>query len=102
MAAGAAGIPGAGLIGGAFGQFGKIAENIANVGASFLVGTLTNGTTPNPYGATQRGAIPTGGTTTVVDRSVNMGDVTTQDPDYFFKQMDLRDAQSRAMLGRFG
>ena len=41
---------------------GKIVEGIANVGASFLVGTLTNGTTENPYGVTQRGTNPTGGT----------------------------------------
>lgn len=103
MAAGAFGAGGASsLIAGAFGQAGKIVEGIANVGASFLVGTLTNGTTENPYGVTQRASNPTGGTTTIVNRSTNMGDVSTQDPDAFFKKLDLREAQSRAMLGRFG
>lgn len=80
------------LIQGLFTQGGKIVEDIANVGASFLVGTLTNGTTENPYGVTQRGSNPTGGTR-VVDNSQNYGDVYTQSPREFFKQLDLREAQ---------
>lgn len=97
MGGGAAGS----LIAGAFGQAGKIVEGIANVGASFLVGTLTNGTTENPYGVTQRGSNPTGGTK-VVDNSQSYGDVYTQSPREFFKQLDLREAQhSQASLAGY-
>lgn len=89
------------LIQGLFTQGGKIVEDIANVGASFLVGTLTNGTTENPYGVTQRGSNPTGGTR-VVDNSQNYGDVYTQSPREFFKQLDLREAQhSQASLAGY-
>jgi hypothetical protein len=82
-------------------QGGKIVEGLANVGASFLVGNVTNGTTENPYGVTQRASNPTGGTR-VVDNSQKYGDVYTQSPREFFKQLDLRDAQrSQGSLGGY-
>ncbi|QAX93099.1 tape measure protein [Mycobacterium phage RedRaider77] len=103
-AAGAAGAAGGGmgsLIGGLFTQGGKIVEDVANVGASFLVGNITNGTTPNPYGVTQRATNPTGGTR-IVDNSQRYGDVYTQSPREFFRQLDLREAQhSQGSLGGY-
>jgi hypothetical protein len=100
-AAGAAGGGMGSLIGGLFTQGGKIIEDIANVGASFLVGNITNGTTANPYGVTQQGPSPTGGTR-IVDNSQRYGDVYTQSPREFFKQLDLRDAQkSQGSLGGY-
>lgn len=90
---GAAGIPGGSFIAGAFGQAGKIMEGIANVGAAFLVGNVTNGTTENPYGVTQRGSNPTGGTR-ISDRSTHYhGDLVTQNMDDFFRRQDLREKQ---------
>jgi hypothetical protein len=104
-AAGAAGAAAGGAgglsVGGLIQQGGKIIEDIANVGASFLVGTLTNGTTENPYGVTQRGSNPTGGTR-IVDNSTKYGDVYTQDQDEWFRRLDLREAQkAQANLGGY-
>lgn len=57
-ALGGGGMPGAGAIGqfaaGGIMQFGKVAQGIANVASSLLVGTVTPGTTENPYGETLR------------------------------------------------
>lgn len=99
MGGGAAG----GFIEGLFGQAGKIANNVANVASSFLVGNITGGTTKNPYGVTQRGNVPTGGSK-VVDASNNQyGDVYTNNLDEYFKQVDRRNnQQAQADLGRWG
>lgn len=81
-------------------QGGKIVKNIANVPSSFLVGSVTGGTTQNPYGTTQRSTNPTGGT--FIDQS-NHGDVYTQNLDDYFHRMDIRDSQkAQGILGRFG
>lgn len=57
---GAAGIGGGGgagsLISGLFAQGGKIANDVIDVGSSFLVGNITPGTTDNAYGETLRPA----------------------------------------------
>lgn len=100
---GAAGLPGGSLVAGAFGQAGKIVEGIANVGAAFLVGNVTNGTTENPYGVTQRGSNPTGGTR-ISDNSTHYhGDLVTNNLDDYFRRQDLREKQKQqASLGRFG
>ena len=92
-----------GFVSGLFGQAGKIANNIANVASSFLVGNITGGTTENPYGVTQRGNVPTGGSR-VVDASNNQyGDVYTNNLDEYFKQVDRRNAQkAQSELGRWG
>lgn len=105
LAGGLGGAAGGGMggisVGGLIQQGGKIVEDIANVGASFLVGTLTSGTTENPYGVTQRSSNPTGGTR-IVDNSQRYGDVYTQNPRQFFKELDLRDAQrSQGALGGY-
>lgn len=106
-AAGAAGGAGGGGIGsmvqGLFTQAGKIANNVANVASSFLVGNITGGTTANPYGVTQRGSVPTGGNK-MVDASNNQyGDIYTQDLDSYFARVDRRDAQrAQSTLGRWG
>ena len=92
-----------GFIQGLFGQAGKIANNVANVASSFLVGNITGGTTENPYGVTQRGNVPTGGTR-VVDASNNQyGDVYTNNLDEYFTRVDRRNAQrAQSSLGRWG
>lgn len=83
-----------GGIAGLFGQAGKIAKNIANVAASFLVGNVTNGTTDNPYGVTQRATNPTG-TSRTLDRSTHYhGDLVTNNLDDYFRRQDLRDKQN--------
>jgi hypothetical protein len=105
MAAGGGGGGGGmgGMISGLFGQAGKIANNVANVASSFLVGNITGGTTENPYGVTQRGSVPTGGSK-VVDASNNQyGDVYTNNLDEYFKLQDRRNAQkAQSGLGRWG
>jgi len=107
MGMGGAGIPGGGAAGqfvqGLFQQAGKIANNVANVASSFLVGNITGGTTENPYGVTQRGSVPTGGSR-VVDASNNQyGDVYTNNLDEYFKMVDRRNAQrAQSGLGRWG
>jgi hypothetical protein len=90
-----------GFAAGAFKQGGKIIEGIANVASAFLVGSVTSGTTQNPYGETQHGAKITGGT--VIDHSThNHGDVYTNNLDDYFRQLDLREAQKgQAMLGHY-
>lgn len=101
-ALGAGGMGGlGGFATGAFKQGGKIIEGIANVASAFLVGSITSGTTQNPYGETQHGAKITGGT--VIDHSThNHGDVYTNNLDDYFRQLDIREAQkSQAMLGQY-
>lgn len=92
-----------GMVSGLFQQAGKIANNVANVASSFLVGNITGGTTANPYGVTQRGSVPTGGTK-VIDASSNQyGDVYTNDLDSYFTRVDRRNAQqAQSNLGRWG
>ena len=91
------------MVSGLFQQAGKIANNVANVASSFLVGNITGGTTANPYGVTQRGSVPTGGSK-VIDASSNQyGDVYTNDLDSYFKRIDRRNAQrAQSDLGRWG
>lgn len=99
---GGGGMGGGLSVSGMVAQGGKIVEGLANVGASFLVGNVTNGTTENPYGVTQRASNPTGGTTRITDNSQKYGDVYTQNPDEFFRKLDLRDAQkSQGSLGGY-
>jgi hypothetical protein len=92
-----------GFIQGLFGQAGKIATGIANVGASFLVGNITGGTTENAYGVTQRGSNPTGGNK-VVDASNNQyGDIYTNNLDEYFSMVRRReDQKAQATLGHWG
>jgi hypothetical protein len=104
MGMGGLGGGGAGqFISGLFQQGGKIAENIANVGASFLVGNITGGTTANAYGVTQRGVNPTGGTK-MIDASNNQyGDIYTNNLDDYFSRVERRDAQKAQVgLGAWG
>lgn len=111
-AAGAAGVPGASGIGalgglgsyaaGLIQQGGKIAENVANVGASFLVGNITGGTTQNAYGVTQRGNVPTGGTK-IYDGSTQIGSIQTSDLDEYYRRENRRQAQrAQSGLGQWG
>ena len=44
------------MISGLFAQGGKIANDVIDVGSSFLVGNITPGTTDNAYGETLRPA----------------------------------------------
>jgi len=107
MGMGAAGLPGGGAAGqfvaGLIQQGGKIATNIANIGASFLVGNVTGGTTSNAYGVTQHGSSPSGGTR-VIDASNNQyGDVYTNNLDEYFARMKRRDDQrAQVTLGNWG
>lgn len=91
-----------GFVSGLIAQGGKIATNIANIGASFLVGNITGGTTANAYGVTQRGTNPTGGTK-VIDASNNHnGDIYTNDLDEYFRRTQRRDDQrAQASLGHW-
>ena len=102
--AGAAALGGlSSYVAGLFQQGGKIVENIANVGSSFLVGNITGGTTANAYGVTQRANNPSGGTR-MIDASNNQyGDIYTQDIGEYFKLVNRRDAQrAQAALGPWG
>jgi hypothetical protein len=90
-------------ISGMFQQAGKIVTDIANVGASFLVGNITGGTTENPYGVTQRGNVPSGGTKVVNASQNHYGDIQTSNLDEYFKLVDRRNAQkAQSGLGRWG
>jgi hypothetical protein len=90
------------MVEGLFKQAGKIAVNIANVPASFLVGNITGGTTANAYGVTQRGNNPTGGTR-VIDTSNNInGDIYTNNlDDYFARVRRMDDQRAQATLGHW-
>jgi hypothetical protein len=90
------------MVEGLFKQAGKIAVNIANVPASFLVGNITGGTTANAYGVTQRGNNPTGGTR-VIDASNNInGDIYTNNlDDYFARVRRMDDQRAQATLGHW-
>lgn len=103
MGLGGAGGALGGFVSGLFGQAGKIAKGVANVASSFLVGNITGGTTENPYGVTQRGNVPSGGTR-VVDASNNQyGDVYTNNLEEYFRTVDRRNAQkAQSGLGRWG
>jgi len=92
-----------GFIQGLFGQAGKIATGIANVGASFLVGNITGGTTENAYGVTQRGSSPSGGTNVVNASKNQYGDIYTNNLDEYFSMMRRReDQEAQATLGHWG
>ena len=88
-AAGAIGPYVAGLIQ----EGGKIVKDVVNVGSSFLVGTVTGGTTPNAYGETLRPRqhIPNtapsngGGTVNVFNGISDIARLT--------QEMDVRSAQ---------
>ena len=102
-AGGAAGGSLGGFVAGLFQQAGKIANNVANVASSFLVGNITGGTTENPYGVTQRGNVPTGGTKVVDASNIHNGDIYTNNLDEYFAMVDRRNAQrSQVALGRWG
>lgn len=91
------------MISGLFQQGGKIVEGIANVGASFLVGNITGGTTANAYGVTQRGNVPSGGTRVVDNSSNHNGDVYTNNLDeYFARKRREENVKAQAALGRWG
>lgn len=108
MGAGGGGGGGAGsLISGLFSEGGKIVNAAINVGASALVGTLTPGTTDNPYGVAIKGqqapntlAPVNGGN----DLSTHYhGDLYSTDMNQFFRQQQVRDAQNmQAQLGARG
>jgi hypothetical protein len=101
--AGGAPVPGASAAGaaGAIGPYvagliqegGKIVKDVVNVGSSFLVGTVTGGTTPNAYGETLRPRqhIPNtapsngGGTVNVFNGISDIARLT--------QEMDVRSAQ---------
>lgn len=102
MGGGGGGIGGL-SISGLFQQGGKIATNVANVASSFLVGNITGGTTENPYGVTQRGSVPSGGSR-MVDASNNQyGDIYTNNLDEFFARKDRIEKQrAQSSLGRWG
>lgn len=90
-------------ISGLFQQGGKIVTDLANVGASFLVGNITGGTTENAYGVTQQASNPSGGNR-VVDASNNQyGDVYTNNLDEYFARKRREDAKAaQSGLGRWG
>lgn len=90
------------MISGAFQQGGKIATNVANVGASFLVGNITGGTTENAYGVTQMPSQPSGGTK-VYDASTTIGSIQTADLDEYYRRENIRQAQrAQGALGSWG
>lgn len=101
-AAGAAGVIGP-YVAGAIQQGGKIIEDVANVGSSFLVGNITGGTTANAYGVTQRGQTPGKGGTRVINASSNQyGDIYTNNIDDYFARLRRQDAQkAQASLGHW-
>lgn len=102
--AGGLGGGGGGLsIGGLIQQGGKIVKNIANIGASFLVGNITAGTTANAYGVTQQSPTPTGGTRVVDASSNHYGDMYTNDLDSYFAGLRRReDQKAQVNLGQWG
>jgi hypothetical protein len=93
---GGAGIPGGGAAGsfaaGLIQEGGKVAKDVVNVGSSFLVGNVTPGTTPNPYGQTlhpqQNEPITAGGRTQI--NTFNGMDVPR-----VFQELDVRSAQDQ-------
>lgn len=104
-AAGAGGMGAGGggsMISGLFQQGGKIATSAANIGASFLVGSLTGGTTKNAYGATQVANQPRGGTK-IYDASTQIGSIQTSDLDEYYRRENRRQAQrAQSNLGQWG
>jgi hypothetical protein len=79
-------------VAGLFVQGGKIVSDIANVGSSFLVGSVTSGTTPNPYGQTLS-AQPNVPVTAPGRMQVNT--FNGMDVSKVFQELDLRDAQDQ-------
>jgi hypothetical protein len=99
---GAAGSLASSLIGGAFQQGGKILEGVANVGANFLVGNLTGGTTSNAYGVRQVANQPSGGTK-IYDASTSIGSLHTADLNEYYRMENRRQAQrAQSGLGHWG
>lgn len=99
MGGGAAGS----LISGLFSEGGKIANAALNVIASAGVGTLTPGTTENPYGVTIKGQ-QAPQTLAPIDNGTHYhGDLYSTDMNEFFRQQELRDAQHmQSQLGSKG
>lgn len=97
----AGGIPGGGgggggpSISGAIQQAGKIVEGIANVGASSLVGTVSNigGDTGLAQGRTYRPSQTPAATVGSRATTNYNGGITVADPEELRRQLDLRDAQ---------
>lgn len=99
---GGMGLPTGVTIQGLFQQGGKIMEDAANIGASFLVGNITGGTTENPYGVTQMPNKPTGGTK-IYDASTSIGSIHTADLDEYYRRENRRQAQrAQSGLGQWG
>ena len=98
-AGGGAGGLGAGAAGsfvqGLFTQGGKIANDIANVGSSFLVGNVTSGTNPNAYGQTLRAPQNVPITAQTPSRSYTFNGM---DVPKVMQEMDLRDAQDNQVM----
>lgn len=92
LGAGAAGA----FVQGLFTQGGKIANDVANVGSSFLVGNVTSGTNPNAYGQTLRAPqnVPSTAPGRVQNNTFHGMDIPK-----VFQELDLRNAQDDAMLG---
>lgn len=95
---GAGGLAGGGMgglsIGGLIQQGGKIVEGLAEVGASFLVGTVDGlgGDTGNAYGATYRPAQRQPATAAGHTTNYN-GGIVVQDPNELRRELNLRDSQ---------
>ena len=73
-------------------QGGKIAAGIANVGSSFLVGTITGGTTPNAYGETLR---PYQNAPVTSSGRTQINTFNGMDVPRVFQELDLRNAQDQ-------
>jgi hypothetical protein len=91
------------MISGAFQQFGKIANDVANVGSSFLVGSV-----PGSFGGGDRAfgqtVMPQQNVpVTAPDRGSSVHNYYgVNDVDRVAELIDLRDAQGRAGLARYG
>lgn len=101
-AAGGMGLPTGVSIQGIFQQGAKVVTNAANIAASFLVGSITGGTTANAYGATQMPNTPSGGTK-IYDASTSIGSIHTSDLDEYYRRENRRQAQrAQSGLGQWG
>jgi hypothetical protein len=101
VAPGAGGAAGAGIQAGAQ-LAGQLASGLANVGASFLVGSVTPGTTGQGYGAPllpQRQTQGGGNSYT----SIHQGDINAYSPDQAFALKDRKEKQAALpFLNRVG
>jgi hypothetical protein len=89
------------MVAGLIQQGGKIAKNVVNVGSSFLVGNVTNGTQDSAYGAQLRPSQNTPNTAPVGGRFTN-NTFNGMDIPKVFQELDLREAQDQqvAMANR--